>query len=276
MKNKDILFVSAFYNINRENWKNKHSRSVINYFESFKFLAKHIDYDLVVYVENRYLHELKDLNKKNIIIKDLDLIKKDLFITKYKNIEEKIINSDSYKQFLTKKTKNKPEHNYALYNLINHDKVNFVNHSKKIMKDYKYYGWLDFGFCKEKNVNDIDRIPKNINFNYLHKNKILYQSLVKKINHKSSLFMLGTDEIYIQGTFWIVSSNYVELYKKIYELELLRWYKAGIVDDDQNLVFQLIFKYPQYFDLYYSKNFFSLFKIILNKPLKTKIIKNNT
>ena len=49
------------------------------------------------------------------------------------------------------------------------------------MKDYKYYGWLDFGLQQRKNVNDIDRIPKNINFNYLHKNKILYQSLVKKL-----------------------------------------------------------------------------------------------
>ena len=144
---KDILFVSAFYNINRDNWKNDFKRTIDNYFESFKFLAKYIDYDLVVYVENQYLHKLNDLfKKKNIFIKNLDLIKKDLLITKYKNIKEKIIKSEKYRQFLTKQTKNTPEHNYGLYNLINHDKVNFVNHSKKIMKNYEYYGWLDFGF----------------------------------------------------------------------------------------------------------------------------------
>ena len=87
--------------------------------------------------------------------------------------------------------------------------------------------------------------------------------------------MLGNNDVYIQGTFWIISNNLVEIYQKIYEKELLNWQKLNIVDDDQNLVFQLIFKYPQYFDLYYNKNFFSLFKVILNKPIKSKLLKSN-
>ena len=58
----------------------------------------------------------------------------------------------------------------------------------------------------------------------------------------------------------------------MYENELLNFHKKNIVDDDQNLVFQLIFKNPNKFILYYNKHFFSLYKNILNKPTISKLI----
>ena len=47
----------------------------------------------------------------------------------------------------------------------------------------------------------------------------------------------------------------------------------NIVDDDQNMVFQLIFKYD-IFKLYYNSNFFALWMVILNKPIDAKIDKS--
>lgn len=269
----NILFVSAFININRNNWS-KYNRSLDDYFKSFIFLAQNLDYNCIVFIEKIYYEKLKPIfHKKNIIIKFIEDFQKDLFITKYLNIETFIINSKLYKNNLNNKTKNKPEHNYPKYNLVNHDKVNFVKISKKLFPKYNFYGWLDFGFLKERNDNDLLRIPKNINFHYLHNNKILYQSLQKNIPYFYPLNMIKSNIIYIQGTMWIISNKLVNFYQKIYEIELLKLYEQNIVDDDQNIVYQLIFKYDSYFDLYYNNNWFNLFKIILNKPIKSKIKK---
>ena len=274
-----ILFVSAFYDINRNDWE-KYGRSVDNYFKSFFILAKFIKYDLVVFIENKYLklyaNKLKSLKSKSsegrLIIRNLDEIKNKLFLKKYQKIESSIINSKIYKSYLSEKTKNKPEHIYYQYNLINHDKVNFVNIAKNEFEGYKFYSWIDFGFAKDRDNNDIERIPKNLNFDYIPNDKILYQSLTKKITYVNAIQNLKSNDVHVQGTFWIVPNKLVEIYQEMYENELLNFHKKNIVDDDQNLVFQLIFKNPNKFILYYNKHFFSLYKNILNKPTISKLI----
>jgi len=269
---KSILFVTAFYDIGREKWnyKNKrykYQRDNEDYHQSFIRLANNLTYDLHVYLEKKNIPELKSrVSKKNIIFFDIDNIKDKLFITKYYNLESQIIKSDNYQKKLSRETKFKPEHLYSLYNLINHDKVNFVYQSYLQNKNYDYYSWIDYGFSKFKMKTQNKLIPRDINFNLLSDKKIMYQSLEYNIPKKSPIIMLSTNKVYIAGTFWICPKRLVGHYQKIYHQELKRFHNLKIVDDDQNLVLQLVLKHTNLFKLYYLKNFMVLWLFLLNKP----------
>ena len=269
---KSILFVTAFYDIGREKWnyKNKeykYQRDNEDYHQSFIQLANNLKYDLHVYLEKKDIPKLKlKVSKKNIIFFDIDNIKDQLFVSKYYNLESQIIKSDNYQKKLSRETKFKPEHLYSLYNLINHDKVNFVYQSYLQNKNYDYYSWIDYGFSKFKMKTQNKLIPRDINFNLLSDNKIIYQSLEYNIPKKSPIIMLSTNKVYIAGTFWICPKRLVGHYQKIYHQELKRFHNLKIVDDDQNLVLQLVLKHTNLFKLYYLKNFMVLWLFLLNKP----------
>ena len=269
---KSILFVTAFYDIGREKWnyKNKeykYQRDNEDYHQSFIQLANNLEYDLHVYLQKKNIPKLKSrVSKENIIFFDIDNIKDKLFITKYYNLESQIIKSNNYQKKLSRETKFKPEHLYPLYNLINHDKVNFVYQSYLQNKNYDYYSWIDYGFCKFKMKTQIKLIPRDINFNLLSDNKIIYQSLEYNIPEKSPTIMLSTNKVYIAGTFWICPKRLVCHYQKIYHQQLKRFHNLKIVDDDQNLVLQLVLKHTNLFKLYYLKNFMVLGPLALNKP----------
>ena len=274
---KDIVFVSAFYDIGRSKWNTTYTRPVESYIDGFIFLANNITYDLIVFIEEKYLKRIKsNIIKKNIIFLKIEDYINDLFIKKYYDINNKIINSRKYKEKIPENRKNKPEHTFALYNLINHDKVNFVKISKKLYNNYKFYSWIDFGLIDQvhhKVRRPDELIPYNMNIKYLNENKIIYQSSTKKLMHIDPRIMLSVNEVFIYGTFWICPNKLVEKFQNIYENELILWNNMNIVDDDQSMVFQLIFKYD-IFKLYYNANFFALWKVILNMPIDSKIVKS--
>ena len=65
---KDIVFVSAFYDIDRSNWDTTYSRPLESYIDGFIFLANNITYDLIVFIEEKYLKRIKSniIKKKKI------------------------------------------------------------------------------------------------------------------------------------------------------------------------------------------------------------------
>ena len=67
----DIIFVTAFKDINRENWE-YFSRGNDTYLNNFLKLAKNIDYLLIVYLEPSMIEKIKDIQfNNNIIFKNM-------------------------------------------------------------------------------------------------------------------------------------------------------------------------------------------------------------
>ena len=138
MPDNEIIFTTAFKDINRKNWKHYNATNdyYINYFYN---LATTITYKLIVYLDDDIRSVIAN-NKQfndNIIFKNLNDV--DTFYNKYIENDRKIMNSDIYKKKIPEWRSHLPEHLYSEYNLINHSKISFVRHTKDLYPDYKFY-----------------------------------------------------------------------------------------------------------------------------------------
>ena len=240
----DILFVTAFKDIGRNNW-NSYKRSNENYYNAFINITKVLQYNLVVYVDEEVKDELMKLTKfsDNIIFKNLKNV--DTFLLKFLENDKIIMNSQTYKNKIPNHRKSNPEHRFSEYNLINHSKINFVKDAFKSYQDYKFYSWIDFGYpSKEENI------PKYINTKNLP-NKIIYSCLeIPNLNNKQSPDkMLSSDKIYLCGAPNIIHKSFIETFEKIYENKIIEFQKNYITDDDQNIILQIYYDNPDLFHL---------------------------
>lgn len=237
-----ILFITAFKDINRKNWANA-GRSNETYYQEFYNLASSIQYNLIVFISNNNLFELKNkFNfKDNITFYDIDEYY--TFFQKYVISQKKIIESEIYKSLIPPGRMNNPEHWNAEYNLINHSKINYVSHAKKLFPTYKYYSWIDFGYIKENCIG-----PQNIDLQLLPKNKIIFQCIndipSNRIHPKD---MLSSDTIYFSGGAFIIPNQLIENFENCYEIKLIELENNGIVDDDQAILLQMYFDNPKLF-----------------------------
>jgi len=258
---ENIIFVTAFKDIGRINWKN-YQRTNDEYFNNFYNLAKNINYTLVVYLETDVKNLLKERFSfnDNIIFREFNEVE-ETFFNKYMIAEKTIMSSSIYQNKIppSRKFKN-PEHIYPDYTLINHSKINFLTYTKKSNPNYIFYAWIDFGYLK-----DINNLPKDIDISKLPK-KIIYHAL--KTPPKNRIYpneMLASEEVYLTGSSFIVHNSLVEKFDLIYEYKILKWQLNYIADDDQNLVLQLYFDNPELFHLIKFEEWFSLYRLIKQK-----------
>ena len=246
---QDILFVTAFKNIHRDQWK-VNSRSVEDYLKSFIILTK-LPYTIIVYVE-------PDIKKKipllpNVIVRDFDEV--DTFYDRYLERDKQIMKSKAYQSMVPKRRKIHPEHLYSEYNFINHSKINFVSHAKHLYPHYAFYSWVDFGFS-----GFMKNIPCPIRVSSLPK-KIIYQTKNKPLPITEEE-MITKDDVYFAGSAFIVHHSLVEPFEKKYEQKIKEWQTRSITDDDQNLVLQLYLDEPSMFHKVYHKEWRMLYSLL--------------
>jgi hypothetical protein len=255
IENNDIIFTTAYKDINRGNWVNftRSNQTYINYFYN---LADNIKYKLVVYVED-YIKETmfrEHVFNENIIFIDMNDV--ETFYQKFLEKDTTVMNSEAFQNKIPQNRKNKPECLYSEYNLINHSKINFVNHTKKLFGDYKYYSWIDFGTMNE----NVENIPNNIDTFLLDK-KITYHCVQEPpLERISEDEMLKSDEVYFLGSSFIVFRDLVEKFEKAWETKLIEWQEKTISDDDQNLVLQLYYDCPDMFQKIKNAEWFGMFR----------------
>ena len=255
MVTQSILFVTAYKDIGRSNWTN-YNRDNSEYFNCFLKLANNIEYTLIVFFDDDVMEYLTTQYtfKSNIIFKKLNDV--DTFLDKYLDQDLTIMTSDEYKNKIPSERKCNPEHCYSAYNLINHSKINFVSECKKIYPEYEFYSWIDFGY-----VRDEKSIPRIINISTLP-NKIIYHCLLYPTHKIDPNVMLRSDDIYLTGSSYIIHSSQVLLFEQLYENKIKEFHEKCITDDDQNLILQLYYDYPDMFHLIQNNNWFSLFNIL--------------
>jgi hypothetical protein len=245
---QQILFVTAFKNIHRDKWTNS-SRSIETYINHFMILTK-LPYTLIVYVEPEIKKILPPL-PNNIILKDFNKVHTFFDLL---NKDKKIMKSKTYQSKIPQSRKNIPEHLYSEYNFINHSKINFIAHTKKLYPQYAFYSWVDFGFA------GLNIIPNAIKVSTLPK-KVIYQSMKKPISI-SAEEMLSKNDVYIAGSAFIIYHDKVEVFESNYRQKIIEWQKNYITDDDQNLVLQLYLDDPSLFHLVYHKNWRMLYSML--------------
>jgi predicted O-methyltransferase YrrM len=260
INNNDILFITAYKDINRDNWPN-FKRTKEEYFSYFYNLASTIKYNLIVFVEDNIKDELcKKYNfKENIIFKDLNKV--ETFYQKYLEKDKLIMDSDIYKNKIPNSEKGYPEHLYSEYNMINHSKINFVKEAKRQFPTYEFYSWIDFGMIRYTSLT-----PSNLQPLLLPK-KIIYQNLLPITKLLPEEYMLTTSNVFIAGSAYIIHTSLIEIFEKLYEEKINNWQERYITDDDQNLILQIYYNNPQLFTLIYNSNWFSLYNSLNYKQL---------
>jgi hypothetical protein len=256
--NNDIIFTTAFKDINRGNWS-YFTKSNEEYINLFCNLANNIKYKLIIYVENDMVELIKQ-NQNNKFSGNTNIIFIDMksvftFYDKYLENDTIIINSSDYKNQIPDHRRENPEHLYSSYNLINHSKINFVRNTKKLFPSYTYYSWIDFGAM---NTN-IENIPNDIDISLLQ-HTITYHCVKEPPSIRiSEIDMLKSDEIYFLGSAFIVYTDLVEKFEELWENKIIEWQAKNITDDDQNLILQLYYDFPDLFSKIQNTKWFGIF-----------------
>jgi hypothetical protein len=254
---EDILFVTAYKDIGRSKWNNS-SRTNGEYFSKFVSITKQIQHTLIVFVEEDIRQQLENKYtfSKNIIFYDLP--KKDLFYHTFFESQRQIIESGEYKEKIPIYRNDVPEHIYAEYNLINHSKINFVRHAKKVFPNYSFYSWIDFGFGKlledlPIKISNVQKLPR----------RIIYHSMTSIPEIQiSPNDMLKENRIFLIGSSYIIPNEIVEIFEDIYEKKIIELEKEKVVDDDQNIVYQIYMENKNLFILVGGGHWFSFYNII--------------
>ena len=262
----DIVYVTAFYNINRGEWKN-FKRTSEYYLDSFKkFITT--NKNIIAFIDDRYINDdvlvnyidnIKKFsnNKTKFIPINMDWLLNNCETWKKNHISEKIMNSDEYKNKIPYRIANNyPENTYSSYNTVNHCKIDFIKYS--IDNDYVNQNdlicWCDFGYYNSILGSNCDKYPcaeldlKKFNHNKLNfclRNKIGPNDL------NMDYTLVYAPEIFT-GSFFAGSLEKMKELYYLYHSCLDELYNNNISDDDQHVYLRCFIKNPSLFELFLS------------------------
>jgi len=244
--NNSIIFVTAFKDINRDSWSDEFKRDVNTYIEyASNLFNMHIR--IVCYCSKDISDRFK-INNKHIEFRDYD---ENNTFYKYLSIETDIINSNHFKKLIY--TRNDPECHYAEYNIVNHNKIIFVERTKKLYPNYSHYAWVDFGYFRNR-----ETIPRFLTFTELL-DTVEFVSLsdinISNIDIPTNI-CVDPSKNSISGGLFILPSRLVEWYLQEYTNMLIYYHSLNIVDDDQAIVLQLYKKFPDNFTIRINNKWF--------------------
>lgn len=269
----DIIFITAFFDIGRENWNNL-SRSVDNYFDSFKkFLTNTKHKNLIAFIDDRYINtefiknyinniECNKICERNVkfIPINIEWLKLNCQAWKKNDIFEIIMSSDDYKNKLNHRIKNGygvPENIYAEYNSINHSKIDFIHYSiiNNMINSNQFICWIDFGYFNSILHNNFQEFPyAELDLNKFNLNKLNFyiRNKISQNDMNMDYTLINAPEVFT-GSFFAGNLNRMEELYKLYDEVLNDFIENKISDDDQHVYLRCYLKNPDIFELFLSE-----------------------
>lgn len=259
---KELVFVSAFFNIQRSHWK-KYQRPIDYYIQSFvTFLDLYTksSYPMIVYLDQRYLqHPLiqKYISHPNLrwIPIDENWLYENILSWKKLEVAKKIMSSLHYKNLLQHRIQQEyPENIYAEYNMINHAKIDFIKHAidHRFIQPHQFVCWTDFGYFYS--VYSDHRFPKKVidvryfdtqRMNFFLRNKIDFE------DQNSIYTAIFAKDLFTGGVFGGPVPLLQEFHSLYHEC-LDELHQGQISDDDQHVYLRCFLKRPNMFHLFLS------------------------
>ena len=249
-----VLCVTAFKDINRDKWSEKgvpHSRGTDKYLEWFSNL-KNLPLNLICFADEPIASQIRNRTFFNNIY---PYNERDTFF-KYIEFEKRVMNSPYYKG-LVASTGSWPEHSVPEYNIVNHNKVNFVRRAYEINPGYTHYAWIDFGFQRNPSSEPLkwDHILNN-SINYAIDKPLRYN----EIPDPETICRNPETGNIIQGALFTVPASLVRWYENAYEKALQHYYSKNLADDDQSVALLVVKNNPEKFRLHVRKAFRILYE----------------
>lgn len=251
----NICYVSAFYDLSRENWKyfNRTFEDYLTCFQPYIDMFCKEDTkgcEMVVYIDVNRSEQFKKAIPKNCKMKVIDIDKvfmNNLHIWRKLSREREIMNSESFRLLIPHRLYF-PEHTIPEYTLINHSKIDFVNYTIDNVCDVEYYSWVDFGYFKLPNY-----IPTNfLDVNKFDTSRINYTLINQLTEHdKSIMYTLTNAPERIGGFFFFGSKECMKQYQQLYH-NVLEYFQntLNIADDDQALALACYYTNKDLFKLH--------------------------
>lgn len=237
-------FATAFYDIGREKWSS-YKRTVEDYMNYFRVVSK-LNSNMVIFCDETHKELISKIRnedtKTKIVVMPFENCE---FYKKYHDKVKMVMSSDSYKNRIIHP--NIPEMIFPEYNIINLNKICFVQEAMKYF-DTKNYGWIDFGFGHGK----VD-IPTDISF---LDNKTLGDKLYmgclrlpvdEMLYHPWSYF---SNEIFITGSAFVGTAKSINDFKTIICNTIDKSLSLNMIDDDQTIYNMAYLSDKSLFNLY--------------------------
>jgi hypothetical protein len=167
----NVVYVTAFYNINRGDWGYA-KRNIEYYLDSFKkFISS--NKNIIAFIDERYINHdmfinyidnVKKMgnNKTTFIPINMEWLLNNCETWRKNHISEKIMNSDEYKNKVQHRINvGIPENIYSSYNTINHCKIDFIKYAidNHYVDHSDFICWCDFGYYNSILKSNPDNYP---------------------------------------------------------------------------------------------------------------------
>lgn len=239
-----ITLVTAFFNINRGNWKT-FTRSSETYLEAFSKWA-HMKNDLIIYLEDEGIKErVLEIRRKYgllekthvYIIKAIEKIDEEI----YQQLKE--IEKDNIHQIWRLKPHN-PEVINSDYNYVMYLKFWCIKHATEYYKLNENIAWIDFGYAHNGSLYPYEE-DFSFEWDYEFGNKVTLFS-IKEIDKRPAFDIINTMDTFIMGCIFIVPASMAfRLYDDIRSV-MKSILTLGYMDDDQIMLLISLREHPDY------------------------------
>jgi hypothetical protein len=268
----DITLVTAFLDIGRETWKNNDFKRTADFYIDYFLTYLNYPYKMVCYIDERYIQKVIDTYEKSeyknkmFIPINQDWLNKNIHAWSLIENDRHILKSEEYKEFMKKRLPLMypegipetnvrehlcPENIYPEYNIVNHAKIDFINHAIDNGYINTYFtGWCDFGYFSTYH-KDGSALPINVlDTDKFDKNKITICLRRRILEEDKNMFFtaLYAYELFI-GAFYAGPTHIMKRFRDLYHESVIDLYKNGISDDDQHIYIQIYVKDPEIFNL---------------------------
>lgn len=239
-----ITLVTAFFNINRDNWS-KFRRSSEAYIEAFSKWA-HLENTLIVYLED------EDIKKKVLdirseyglsdkthveLIEDIESVDPDI----YRSLNH--IANDSIHRLWRYKPNN-PEVINADYNYVMFLKFWCLKHAFEQFDVKDKIAWIDFGYAHNGALYPYEE-DFCFEWDYRFSEKVTLFS-IKDIETRPAFDVINTMDTYIMGCIFVVPVAVVERFYDDIRSIMISILSLGYMDDDQILLLMALKMNPDY------------------------------
>lgn len=241
-----LCLVSAFLDIGRQDWS-AFRRSLQQYFYNFLPYTK-IPHEMILFMDDQHLstvqHLCQDAKHIRIIPINREWMGKHIYAYAQLPREKEIMESKNF-QSMVQHRLHHPECSQPEYNIMQHAKIDFVMHViANKMAEADYYAWTDFGYFQ-----DPSRISEaGLDVNKFELKKINFQGIHPLTKQDKSIgYTLTQAPERIGGFFYLGRPDLLARYQELYHQVCQEFHRLGIVDDDQHIMIQCVFREPSLF-----------------------------
>jgi hypothetical protein len=245
-----IQYVTAFYDIGRSEW-DSFERSTQHYIESAMNYLK-LDYNIIMYIDDKYVDIFHQFKKENQIIVPINekWLTDNIYTWRQLEQDEKIIKSFQYQTLVYERILRKyPENIFSRYNLINHSKIDFINHAINNYHLDEFIFWVDFGYfysiLGNKEIK-FPRRPLDVNKFNLSKINFFLRSEIKPSDLDIIQTLQNPREVFT-GSLFAGPKNLMSLFQQRCHEALEEFHHHNISDDDQHLYLRVYSRFPNLF-----------------------------